>query len=86
MKKITTVILLVFSAVANSAPPKSANQHDQNSVKNPSGQNGNQHLKDSVIKRNPGGEYHEQRGKRDKNGSNATDPHREIVTVPLLSW
>ncbi|MEE8254533.1 MAG: hypothetical protein V3S58_02875 [Nitrosomonadaceae bacterium] len=65
MKKITTVILLVFSALAHSAPPilvdqetgkyldnLSANQHDQNSVNSPFGQHGNWHLQDSVNKRN----------------------------------
>ena len=87
MTKMYTFILLLFSAVAlifvfssavgNTARPISANQHDQSSVNNPSGQNENQHLKDSVIKRNsPGGEYHERRSKRDKSGSNVTDPHR----------
>ncbi len=97
MIKIYTFILLLFSAVVlmfvfssavgNIAPPISANQHDQNSVNNPSGQNGNQHFKDSVIRRNSiGGEHHGRWSKRDKSDSNATDPHREIVTVPLLSW
>ena len=87
MTKIFTFILLLFSTVAlmfvfssavgNTAPPISTNQNDQNSVNNPSGQIENQHLKDSVIKRNsPGGEYHERRSKRDKSGSNVTDPHR----------
>ena len=65
MKKITTVILLVFSAAAHSAPPilvdletgkyldnTSANQHDQNSVSNPFGQQEGQHLQDSMNRRN----------------------------------
>ncbi len=97
MTKIYTFILLLFSAVVltfllspavgNTAPPISTNQHDQNSVNNPSGQNGNQHFKDSVIRRNStGGEHHGRWSKRDKSDSNATDPHREMVTVPLLSW
>ena len=93
MTKIYTFILLFFSAViltfllspavGNTAPPISTNQHDQSSVNNPSVQHGNQHLRDNVIKRdNP----HERWNKRDKSDSNATDPHKEIVTVPLLSW
>ena len=96
MTKIYTFILLFISAVVltfllspavgNTAPPISTNQNDQNSVNNPSGQNSNQLLKDSVFKRNPDGEHHERWSKRDKSDSNATDPHREIGTVPLLSW
>ncbi len=93
MTKIFTFILLLFStvtpmfvfssAVANSAPPISTNQHDQSSANNPSEQHRNRPLKDIVIKRdNP----HERWSKRDKSDSNATDPHQEIVTVPLLSW
>ncbi len=93
MTKIYTFILLLISAVVlifilspavgNTAPPISTNQNDQNSVNNPSGQNSNQHLRDNVVKRdNP----HERWNKRDKSDSNATDPHKEIVTVPLLSW
>jgi len=97
--KTILALLLVFPAVVHSAPPilfdlktgkllnnTSANQHDQNSVNNPSVQHGNQHLQGSVIKRNnPGGKSHE-RGKRDKSVSNVTDPHKEIVGVPLFSW
>jgi len=65
MKMITTVILLVFSAVAHSAPPVladqktgkyldnlSANQHEQNSVNNPFGKQRSQHLQDSMNRRN----------------------------------
>jgi len=97
MIKIYTFILLLFSAVVlmfvfssavgNTAPPKSANQHDQNSANNPPEQHRNRPLKDIVIKRDSiGGEHHGRWSKRDKSDSNATDPHREIVTVPLLSW
>jgi hypothetical protein len=100
MKKLLLTLILVFSAVVHTAPLTSADQktkkysgnlsadqHDQNSVNNPSGKHGNQHLKDSALKRNsPGGEYHERRSKRNNSGSNVTDPHRGIVEVPLLSW
>ena len=100
MKKLLLTLILVFSAVVHTAPLTSADQktkkysdnlsadqHGQNSVNNPSGKHGNQHLKDSVIKRNsPGGEYHERRSKRNNSGSNVTDPHRGIVEVSLLSW
>ena len=97
MTKMYTFILLLFSAVAlmfilssavgNTAPPISTNQHDQSSANNPSEQHRNRPLKDIVIKRNSlDGEYHERRSKRDKSGSNVTDPHQEFVTVPLLSW
>ena len=65
MKKLLLILILVFSAVAHSAPPilvdletgkyldnTSANQYDQNSVNNPFGQRGSQHLQDSMNKRN----------------------------------
>lgn len=151
MKKITTVILIVFSAVSYSAPPilidqktgknldkLSANQYDQNSVNNPFGWHESQHLQDSINRRNnpitryggqylqdstnkrnspvrynavivklgnpfvgkgkvylqdsinkrnnPGGKYYERVKILNNDSSNVTNPHREMVVVPLYSW
>jgi hypothetical protein len=68
MKKIATVILLVFSAIAYAAPPilvdgqtgkylgtLSENPYDQNSTSNPYGQYGSPYSQDSIN--NPYGQY-----------------------------
>jgi hypothetical protein len=85
MKKIATVILLVFSAVAHSAPPilvdpqtgkylgnLSNNPHDPNSVSNPDGEYGSPYSQDSIN--NPVGEYGSPYSDKSINNPYATHP------------
>ncbi len=85
MKKIATVILLVFSAVAYSGPPilvdpqtgkylgtLSANPYDQDSVSNPTGQYGSPYSQDSIN--NPVGEYGSPYSDKSINNPYATNP------------
>jgi len=85
MKKIATFILLVFSAVAHSAPPilvdpqtgkylgnLSNNPYDQNSVSNPYGEYGSPYSQDSIN--NPVGEYGSPYSDKSINNPYATNP------------
>ena len=85
MKKIATVILLVFSAVAHSAPPilvdpqtgkylgnLSNNRYDQNSVSNPYGEYGSPYSQESIN--NPVGEYGSPYSDKSINNPYATNP------------
>ena len=85
MKKIATVILLVFSAVAHSAPPilvdpqtgkylgnLSNNPNDPNSVSNPDGEYGSPYSQDSIN--NPVGEYGSPYSDKSINNPYATNP------------
>ncbi len=45
------------------------------------------YLQDSINKRNnPGGKYYERVKILNNDSSNVTNPHREMVVVPLYSW
>jgi len=85
MKKITTIILLVFSAVAHAGPPilvdrqtgkylgnLSSNQYDQNSTSNPFGRYGSQYSNDSIN--NPYGQYGSEYSNDSANNPYATNP------------
>ena len=85
MKKIATVMLLVFSAVTHSAPPilvdpqtgkylgnLSNNPYDQNSVSNPYGEYGSPYSQDSIN--NPVGEYGSPYSDKSINNPYATHP------------
>jgi hypothetical protein len=85
MKKLTTAILLVFSAVAYAGSPilvdrqtgkylgtLSPNPYDQDSVSNPYGQYGSQYSKDSIN--NPHGEYGSPYSDKSINNPYATNP------------
>ena len=85
MKKITTIIFLVFSTSVFAAPPilvdrqtgkylgnLSSNQYDQNSTSNPFGRYGSQYSNDSIN--NPYGQYGSEYSNDSANNPYATNP------------